>query len=69
VLADDARQAAVGEVLVSIPGSGKDFYVCFFVLLLLCFYFFVQNILFVMTFCNYFSNVKSFSTLIMLQNL
>jgi len=27
----------------SIPGTGKEFYVWFFVLLLLCFYFFVQK--------------------------
>jgi len=33
----------VQEVPGSIPGSGKGFYVWFFVLLLLCFYFFVKN--------------------------
>jgi len=33
----------VQEILGSIPGSGKDFYVCCFGLLLLCFYFFVQK--------------------------
>jgi len=33
----------VQEVPGSIPGSGKGFYVRFFVLLLLCFYFFVQR--------------------------
>jgi len=43
-------------------GSGKDLDVFFFVLLLLCFYFLVQNI-FVMTFCNSFCNVHSFSLL------
>jgi len=33
----------VQEVPGSIPGSGKGFYVWFFVSLLLCFYFFVQK--------------------------
>ena len=33
----------VQEVTGSIPGSGKGFYVWFFVLLLLCFYFCVQK--------------------------
>jgi len=33
----------VQDVSGSIPGSGKGFYVCFFVLLLLCFYFFVPK--------------------------
>jgi len=33
----------VQEVPGSIPGSGMGFYVWFFVLLLLCFYFFVQK--------------------------
>jgi len=33
----------VQEVPGSIPGSGKGFYVWLFVLLLLCFYFFVQK--------------------------
>jgi len=33
----------VQEISGSIPGSGKGFYVCFLVLLLLCFYFFVQK--------------------------
>jgi len=48
---------------VLFPGSGKDFYVCFFVLLLLCFYFFVQNTLLVMQFCDSFCYVNSFSIL------
>jgi len=51
-------QTAVWEVPGSITGSGKDFYVCFFVLLLLCFYFFVQNTLFIMKFYNSFCNVN-----------
>jgi len=33
----------VQEVPGLIPGSGKGFYVWFFVLLLLCYYFFVKN--------------------------
>jgi len=33
----------VQEVPGSIPGSGKGFYVLYFVLLLLCYYFFVQK--------------------------
>ena len=33
----------VQEVPGSTPGAGKGFYVWFFVLLLLCFYFFVQK--------------------------
>jgi len=33
----------VQEFPVSIPGTGKGFYVLFFVLLMLCFYFFCQN--------------------------
>ena len=36
----------VQEVPGSIPGSGKGFYVWFFVLLLLCFYFFVKKHIF-----------------------
>jgi len=41
-------QTAVQEVLGSIPGFDKDFYVCFFVLLLLWVFFgvFVQKALF-----------------------
>jgi len=40
----------VQEFPGSIPGSGKGFYVSFFALLLLCFYFFVKNTLFVTKF-------------------
>jgi len=51
------------EVPGSIPGSGKGFYVWFFVLLLLCFYFFVQNTLFVTEVYNSLYNVNFFSIL------
>jgi len=44
----------VREFPGSIPDSNKDFYVCFFVLLLLCFSFFVQT-LFVMQFAILFA--------------
>jgi len=57
------------EVPRSIPGSGKGFYVWFFVLLLLCFYFFVQNTLFIAKYCNSFYNVNLFSILNVLQDL
>jgi len=40
----------------SIPSSGKGFYVCFFVLLLLCVSFFYQKTLFVTKVCNSFYN-------------
>jgi len=53
----------------SIPGSGKGFYVLFFALLLLCFYFFVKNTLFVKKVCNSFYNVYLFSILNILQDL
>jgi len=47
---------------VPIPGSGKGFYVSFFaLLLLLCFYFFVKNTLFVTKVCNSLYNVNLFS--------
>jgi len=59
----------VQEVPGSIPGSGKGFYVWFFVLLLLCFYFFVQNTLFIAKYCNSFYNVNLFSILNVLQDL
>jgi len=42
------------EVPGSIPGSGNAFSVWFFVLLLLCLYFFVKNTLFVTQLCNFF---------------
>ena len=51
----------------SIPGFGKDFYVWFSVLWLLCFSFFVQNTLFVTKFCNSFWNAYKFSMLNKLQ--
>jgi len=51
------------DVIGSIPGAGKDFYVCFFVL-----YLFVQNPLFVMKFCNSFA-LLAFSILYILQNV
>jgi len=47
----------------SIPGSGKGFYVWFFVLLLLSFYFFVKNTLFVTKHCNFFYNFNLFCIL------
>jgi len=48
----------VGEVPGSIPGSGKDFYIWFFVLFLLRFYFLLsKNRLFVTTFCNFFCKI------------
>jgi len=53
----------------SIPGSGKGFYVSCFALLLLCFYFFVKNTLFVAKVCNFFYNVNLFSILNILQDL
>jgi len=53
------HQTAVSAVPGSISGSGKDIYVCFFVLLLLCF---VQNPLIVGQFCNYLCNVIVYST-------
>ena len=59
----------VQEVMGSIPGSGKGFYVWFFVLLLFCFYFFVKNTLFVTKVCNSFYNVNLFSILYILQDL
>ena len=41
----------------------------FFVLLLLCFYFFVQNTLFIAKYCNSFYNVNLFSILNVLRDL
>ena len=52
-----------------IPGFGNDFYVCFFVWLLLCVFFVVQNTLFVMKVCNSCCNFNAFSILNILQNL
>ena len=49
--------------------SKNDLYVCFFVLLLLCFYVLVQNTLFVMDLCSSFCNVYSFSIRYILQLL
>jgi len=54
---------------VSIPSSGKGFYVWFFVLLLLWFYFFVKNTLFVTKVCNSFYNFNLFSILKILLDL
>jgi len=59
----------VQEVPGSTPGSGKGFYVSFFALLLLCFYFFVKNTLFVTNVCNSFYNVYLFSILNILQDV
>ena len=60
----------VQEVPGSIPGSGKGFYVWFFVLLLLlCFYFLSKITLFVTKVCNSFYNVKLFSILNIFQDL
>ena len=44
--AEVKHPTGVQEVPGSIPGSGKDFYVRFFVSLLLCFYVFVHNTFF-----------------------
>jgi len=59
----------VQDVPGSIPGSGKGFYVSFFVLLLLWFYFLFKNTLFITKFCNSFFNVYLFSMLNILTNL
>jgi len=59
----------VQEVPGSIPGSGKGFYVWFFVLLLLCFYFLSKNTLFIAKYCNSFYTVNLFSILNVLQDL
>jgi len=58
----------VQEVPGSIPGSVKGFYVWFFVLLL-CFYFFVQNTVFIAKYCNSFYNVNLFRIFNVLQHL
>ena len=55
----------VREVLGSIPGFGKDFYVCFFVLFL----FFCPKSFTYIIFCILFRNVNSFSLLKILQKL
>jgi len=44
---------AVQDVLGSIPDSGKDFNVFFFVLFLLYSYFFVQKYIIYMNLCNF----------------
>jgi len=59
----------VQEVPCLVPGSGKGFYVWFFVLLLLCFNFFVQNTLFITKVCNSSYNINLFSILNILQDL
>jgi len=53
----------VQDVPGSISGSGKGFYIWFFVLSLLCFYFLFKSTLFVTKNCNSFYNVKLFSIL------
>jgi len=58
----------VQEVPGSIPGSGKGFYVRFFVLLLLGFDFGPKNTLFVTEFCKSFCN-NNFSILNELHDL
>jgi len=59
----------VQEIPGSITGSGKNFNVWFFVLLLLCFYFLPKNTLFVTKYGNFFCNVNLFSILNILQDL
>jgi len=59
----------VQKVPGSISGSGKGFYVWFFVLLLMRFHFLSKNTLFVTKFCNSFCNVNLFSILNILQDL
>jgi len=54
----------VQEVQGSIPGSSKDFNV-----LLLCFYFFSKNTLFITIFLNSFRNDKIFNILNIVQDL
>jgi len=51
---------AVRKVPISIPDYGNDYYVVLF-FVLLCFYFFVSNVLFAMKMCDFFNNVNSFS--------
>ena len=58
----------VQEIPGSIPGSGKGFYVWFFVLLL-CFCFFVKNHIICHTIFNFFCYVDLFSILNLLQDL
>jgi len=55
----------------SIPGSGKDFYVCLFCLVVVVFllFFLGKNTLLFMKFCNFFCNGYSFRILNILQNL
>ena len=60
---------SVKEVPGLNPGSGKGFNVSLFALLLLWFYFFVKNTLFVTKVCNSFYNVNVFSMLNILQDL
>jgi len=62
------HQTAVRELPVSILGSCK-YFCLLFGLLLLCFYFVVQNPYFVMKICNSLCNVNSFSVLDILQYL
>jgi len=59
----------VREVPGSILGSGTGFYVWFFVMLVMCFYFFVQNTLFFTKCCNIFCNINLFSIRNILQDL
>jgi len=53
----------------SIPGSGKRFYVWFFVVLLWVFYLLSKNTLFVTKCCHSFCNVNLFSILNILQDM
>ena len=57
------------EVLGSIPGSGKGFYALFCCFIIVYWYFWSQNTLFVTKKCNFFCNVYLFSVLNILQDL
>jgi len=59
----------VQEVPGSIPGSGKGFYVWFLVLLLLCFYFFIQKHSIYRKILHSFYKFNLFSILNVLQDL
>jgi len=53
------HRIAVRQVPGSIPGPGKGFKCSLFCFVVAMFYFFVQNTLIVMTFCNFCWNVHS----------